>query len=216
MPLTPQGLKIHLDRALPNTGAIGEFALIDDSLTTNLAVAANTTADTLTSATAHNLVDGSRFRVATTGVLPDPLSASVDYYAQIVNATTLKPCASLDDAILGNPVNLTSVGSNLVINEQTLTASDTDDAILAHEVTGNGYARQSVADIGPSVILGGQARKNPVTWTQAATGGAIVYQHIAFVDSVLNKITYFDTLTTPKTIAAGDSQIISYQFSNEN
>lgn len=226
MSLTPIGLQTHLDRALANTGLIGYFCLIDDDLVTNLPVTASAAGNTLTTATPHGLVTGSRIRVATSGgTIPAPLSPTIDYFVGVVSATEILLYATLAQAIAAtSEIDLISTGSGVQINEQALLPTDAKEAILAHEVTGNGSARQPVAALGAAIVTTtGKALKNPVTWSQAASGGDIIYRHIAFVDGGNSTIgdttgilTHLQSSATAKTIADTSNALLSFQFGHEN
>jgi hypothetical protein len=226
MVMTPAGLQIYLDRALANTGVIGYFCLIDDELLLNAAAVGNSGTNTITTTNPHGLVTGTRIRVATTGgTVPAPLSPTTDYFAAVVSATELKICATLANAIAGTEIDLASNGSNLQINEQILLPSDPKEVILAHEITGNGYTRQQAAALGAATIVQatGKALKSPVTWAQPATGGDIVYRHLAFLDggnstigNTAGVLSHLLTLATPKTIADGANALLSFQFGHEN
>lgn len=225
MTLTPNGLELHCNRALPNAGTIGYFLLIDNNLLANAVVTANDATNQITSASAHGLVTGARFRIATSGgTLPAPLSPSVDYYAAVVSPTLLLPCLTFADALSATAIDLTSQGSSLVINEQALLPTDAQAVILAHECVGNNYSRHAVTAIGASIIgPDGKSRKNPVVWSQQALGGSIIYRHVAFLDGGLPAVgngtgvlTHLSTLASPVTIADTVSQPIAYQFGHEN
>lgn len=225
MTLTPNGLKLHCDRALPSAGTIGYFLLINNSLVLNLSATADDTTNEITTATPHGLVTGTRVRIATSGgTLPAPLSPSVDYYAAVVNPTVLKVCASLADAQTATAIDLSSQGSSLAINEQQLIPSDHPTVIINHECSGNNYSRQPVTAIGAAVAgQDGKARKNPVVWSQQALGGAITYRHIAFLDggtavagNTTGTLTHLVTLASAITIADTVNQPLAFQFGHEN
>jgi hypothetical protein len=225
MPLTPAGLKEFTDRALPPTGTIGYFLLIDGDLLTNAAATADDTTNEITTTAPHGLVTGTRIRIATSGgTLPAPLSPTVDYYAAVVSASLFQVCATLADAIASTPIDLSSQGSNLAINEQALLPTDPKEVILGHECSGNNYSRYPVTAIGPAIIgPDGKARKNPVVWVQQALGGTIAYKHVAFLDGgtavVGNStgiVTHLETRPNLITIADTVSQPISYQLGAEN
>ena len=222
--LTPAGLKLAADRLLPNTGTIGYFLLINNSLFTS-AVAADASTNTLTTASAHGLVTGARVRLATSGgTLPAPLSPTVDYYASVTGASTLTVSANLADSLIGIAIDLTSTGSNLTINEQLLLATDRQEVIMAHECSGNNYARRAVTNIGAATVTaGGLALKAPTTWSQQASGGPIVYRHVVFLDggtstvgNATGTVTHMETLATPTTIADTASLLIAFQLGAKN
>lgn len=231
MPVAPNALAVYLDRALPNTGAIGSMLLLNDTLLTNAACAVDATANTFTTATPHGLTTGERVRVNTSsagfgGSVPAPLSTTVDYFANVVSTTVFRLCATLADAVNATPVviDLTSVGSSVVANAQTLLASDRKEVLLAHECSGNGYTRAAVSNVGASSVgADGKARKPAVLWSVAATTGPIVYRHVLFLDGGTNVVgnatgtpAHMQTLANPVTIAAGSSETFSYVLGHQN
>jgi hypothetical protein len=227
MPATTAGLQLNADRALPPTGTIGYFLLVDGDLLTNGACTANETTNEITTTTPHGLVPGTRVRIITSGgTLPGPLSAATDYYVAVVSASVLQLCATLADAIAATPipVDLTSQGSNLALNEQLLLPTDRKEVILNHECSGNNYSRYAVTNIGTSIIgLDGKARKNPTIWGQQALGGSISFKHIAFLDggtavvgNTTGILSYLVTNTNITTIADTVVQALAFQLGCEN
>lgn len=231
MPQSPAGLALHADRALANTGTIGSMILLNDTLLTNAACTVDASLNTFATATPHGLTTGERVRTNTSaagfgGSVPAPLSTTVDYFAQVQSATVFRLCATLADAVNATPVivDITSVGSSVVVNAQLLLASDRKEVLLAHECSGNGYTRAAVTNIGAASIgVDGKARKPAVLWSVTATAGAIVYRHVCFLDggtTVVGDATgtpsFFQSVGNPVTIAAGASETFSYVLGHEN
>lgn len=72
---------------------------------------ANATADTLTVPSTTKLQTGTPILFASTSTLPAPLAPSTTYYAINVDATTIKVATTLDNATIGQAINITSTGT---------------------------------------------------------------------------------------------------------
>lgn len=71
----------------------------------------STTADTLTSAAAHNYWTGIKGQFTTSGSLPTGISALTNYWIVKVDLTTVQIATSLANALAGTVVNITAAGS---------------------------------------------------------------------------------------------------------
>jgi hypothetical protein len=174
-----------LDSHLFN-GAIVHAALISGTLATNLAVTGDASLNEFTSATAHNLVTGSRIRftVAAGGgnFIPGGLSNTTDYYVIRISATVFQIATTLANAIANTAIDFTSNGQGVLINEQLLTAADPLDVILNHEIpSGNGYTQRMEIEMGAAANAGAEARKNGDPVFVIPTGGSITYRHVAII-----------------------------------
>jgi len=97
--LSIASLNRKLDLYLPVAGDIGYWCLLNDTFTTALSFTVDAATDLLTSAT-HNLVTGTRIRLAVSGsgaVLPSvsgitetTFLTTRDYFVIRISATTLK------------------------------------------------------------------------------------------------------------------------------
>jgi hypothetical protein len=174
----------RLDLLFPAAGAIGRVILLKGDLALGLGLTANATTDELTTATAHGLVSGSRVRIASSGTIPAPLAATVDYFAIVTGASTLKLATTLANATANTSINLTDAGSGvLTLNEQTLTAADSVAVLINKELNGAGYARLAIDNLGAATIIGVNGEKPPKVLSFTNSGAAnLDYRHylIAF------------------------------------
>lgn len=76
-------------------------------------------ADTIT--VTQNIGLGDKYRLTTTGSLPSPLVAGIDYYVINVNPTTIKLAATYSNALAGNAIPIDSQGTG----DHTLTRQNT-------------------------------------------------------------------------------------------
>lgn len=60
-----------------------------------------------------DVAEGTLIKFSSTGLLPAPLNDTTDYYAIRVDATHIKVAASLADAVLGEAIDLTTIGTGV-------------------------------------------------------------------------------------------------------
>ena len=231
MPYSIAALKSKLNTDYPVSGTFGYAALLNSLLLTNLTYTVDFSTDELTTA-AHGLVTGTRIRVTTTvaqpGISPSgTLSGSVDYFVEVLTATTLKLYTTLADAIAStSPINFTDGGSGtLRINEQALNSEDAIAVMVNHELTHPDYFRKELAGMGAAFTSGSEARKNTSAWTLTANAPNpdIVFGYvltlkdgIATIGNITGTIDFLDVLGAPITIAAGNSKSYILQFAGKN
>ena len=101
---TSQGSSIQSSKRFEGRAA-ANVAAFSESFTATPAT------DILTVATERNKYD--LIRVSTTGTLPAPLQAGVNYYVIKVSATEIKLALNLADAIAGNQIDITTTGAGV-------------------------------------------------------------------------------------------------------
>ena len=99
--------------------AIGSITVAQT--TAGVTATVDTTANTITMA-AHGFVTGLKGRLTTTGTLPTGLSTGIDYFVIVIDANTVKLASSLDNALAGTAVVITSQGTSGGVNTFTPTA----------------------------------------------------------------------------------------------
>lgn len=227
--LSPASLAAVNDRIWAATGTLGYLLLLNGTLFSGT-FTVNASSDVITTASAHGLVTGSRFRVSTTGVLPalssGSLSASVDYYAIVLSSTTLQLATTLANAQAGSPVfvNFTDTGSGThTLAEQRLNDEDPISVLVNKEITHPSYARNAVAALGAAVAVGDFGEKAPISFTYSITGSALVFRHVLFIrggtSTIGNTTGTEPQLTTESadvSITAGAPKIVTLVFRTKN
>lgn len=151
-------LLFQCDQYYPPTGTIRYVALMSAALVLAAPFTADATANVLTFTTAQPFQTGARIRVTSTGALPTPLVAGVDYFVSRLTATTFK----LTVTIGATEIDLMDAGSGtLTANEQTLVETDPIAVLLSKETAAfSGYAtRFPITDVGAAAIVLGKAQK---------------------------------------------------------
>lgn len=90
----------------------------------------NTTTEVITIATAGTFPTGTPIKFSSTSAVPAPLVAGTIYYAIYVSSTTIKVATSLDNAMIGNAINLTSTGTGTHTLRMSYVFSDNDEIWL--------------------------------------------------------------------------------------
>lgn len=126
------------------------------SVITDATPAADTfTADNTTNIftnTAHGYVTGMKCQVSTSGALPTGLSPATDYFVIKIDADTFKLASSLNNAIAGTAIDITTDGTGT----QTLTPTSLAGGSIAYHasIDGSTYvALASATNITASVNL---------------------------------------------------------------
>ncbi len=187
--------------AFPSTGTWGYMTLLKGDLTTGLSYTANASTNTLTTASAHGLVSGSRIRLVG-GVLPTPLLANTDYYATVTSTTSLTLSATPG----GAAIDLSDAGSGaLTLTEQALTSADPLSVLINKEVSHPAWtARALIDNLGAAVNVSGVAEKPQKILAVANTGATTLsYQHYLFIESTAG------TTATLGNVPAGAGFILS-------
>lgn len=91
---TSAGVATSMTAAATYAGAVSAIDLVDNEITV----------------AAHGLTTGSVVQITTSGTRPSPLSGSTDYYAIIVDEDTIQLATSLQNALDGVEINLTTYG----------------------------------------------------------------------------------------------------------
>lgn len=115
---------------------------------------------------------GHKVRFTTTGTLPAPLLIDTDYYIIYINATQIKLADTLEDAIAGNAIDLTTTGAAV----QTMTLYSKAVVIYQQETlestvnigTSDGITEWQEFDLPDSLMLEDTLviTVNAVTWTK--------------------------------------------------
>jgi len=145
----------------------------------NLTVTVNTGTDIFTSSSAHNLKTGSVVVISSSGSLPSPLSSGDRSYVIVQSSTTFKIANSLNNALAGTALDITTAGTG------TITASTIDmgrttnfaydsvnNYIFAQDE--NGRVWRSTTSAGNWYLIGGN------TLTGAAGNGLVVWKSYIF------------------------------------
>lgn len=151
-------LLFQCDQYHPSTGTIRHVALMNSALILAASFTVNATSNVLTFTVAQPFQTGARIRVVSSGVLPTPLVAGVDYFASRLTSTTFKLTATIG----GSEIDLMDAGTGtLTANEQALLETDPIAVLLSKETAAfSGYAaRFPITDAGPAAIVLGKAQK---------------------------------------------------------
>jgi hypothetical protein len=113
------------------------------------------------------------------------------------------------DAVLNvlRGTNITAPGSVYV---SLFSAAPASDAVDGTELSGNGYARQSITFGAPATDSGGVrkvANTNVITFGPGTSSDWAAATHFGVhsASSGAGNLLYWDALTTPKTVQVGDS-----------
>lgn len=90
----------------------------------------NTTTNVITIATAATFPTGTPVKFTTTTGLPAPLVAGTIYYVINVSSTTIKLATTLDNATVGNAIDITSTGTGTHYMRMSYVFSDNDEVWL--------------------------------------------------------------------------------------
>ncbi len=195
--ISKPGRQFVCDDLFPNTGTVGRIALLSANLSLNLGFTANASTDVLSTASAHLMVTGSRFRVVSSGgTVPGGLTAGVDYFAIVTGGSTVKAAATLADALAATAINLTDTGSGtLTLNEQALTVEDTIEVLVNKEVTHPVWtSRAALASLGASTLVGENAEKAPHTVSINNTDAStLAFKYILYLMGSSASATIGDT-----------------------
>lgn len=161
------------DQLFPSAGTIGHLAILDGFLLDSAAFTVNAATDTLTFNTPNKLATGSRIRITATTTIPGGLLSGTDYFTIKISTTQFKLASTLVNAIAGTVVNITDAGSGLLQAFEQALNQDIDGlgAMVAHELVNVAYTeRFAIEDIGPAVMVNGDAQKNP--WVKVVTNSS--------------------------------------------
>ena len=90
----------------------------------------NTTTNVITIATASTFPTGTPIKFSSTSAVPAGLVAGTTYYAINVSSTTIKVATTLDNAMLGNAIDITSTGTGTHTLRMSYVFSDNDEIWL--------------------------------------------------------------------------------------
>mgnify|MGYP007100045031 CR=1 FL=1 len=145
----------------------------------------DTTANTIAVASNNTLYTGQKVRFTTTGGLPAPLSAGVDYYVIRISATSIKLATSRDNALGSSGSGSTGTITAIDITTQgtgthTLTVQDLSTRTMG-EVGGEETHAISITEMPSHVHTGGVSgadandaslNSNTINIPTGATGGS--------------------------------------------
>jgi hypothetical protein len=153
-----ESLKVKCNQAFPAAGGWAYVTLLSGDLALGVEYTANAATNELTTASAHNLVTGSRIRLVS-GVLPTPTVANADYSVIFVSATTFKLAASLFNAVAGIEIDLSDSGSGLLtFTEQPLMPTDPLSVLVNKEIVHPSWTSRLLLDnLGAAVAANGAA-----------------------------------------------------------
>ncbi len=187
MPVTTfsiDSLISNCNDAFTNMGTYGYLTLLSGNLATELSYTANATTNTLTTATAHGMVTGSRLRLVG-GTLPSPLLTNTDYFAIVSSPTAFTLAATLG----GVTIDLPDAGSGaLTLTEQALTASDPLSVLVNKEISHPSWiARTLIDNMGAATAVLGAAEKPLKTFSINNTSPTVSlsYQHYLIIESTV-------------------------------
>lgn len=208
--------QFQCDQYHPSTGTIRHIALLSSSLQLAIVFTANSTSNVLTFSIAQPFQTGARIRVVSTGTLPTPLVAGVDYFAIRLTSTTFKVSATIG----GSEVDLMDAGSGtLTTNEQPLLRTDPIAVLLSKEFASfTGYtARFPITDAGPSAMVSGKAQKTKlmIIANNGATDISIGYYVVIRGGSATIGDTAMggyglETLLSVLTVVVGETRGLNY------
>ena len=150
----------------PSTGTIRYVAMLSSALQLGIGFTANAATNAIAFTTAQPFQTGARVHVSSTGTLPTPLVAGLDYFVIRLTSTTFTLAATVGVAIAavaGTEVDLMDAGSGvLTVNEQPLLRTDPIAVLLSKEfASAPGYTtRFPITDVGPSTIVLAKAQKS--------------------------------------------------------
>jgi hypothetical protein len=209
-------------------GSTVRIALISGDLALNMTTTASPSTGTLTTSSAHGLVTGARIRLAPAAAIvgdyvPGGTNEITDYFAIVLSTTTLKLATTLANANAGAQLTLTSAGQGVLLNQQLLVADDPNSVIISRELpSGNGYTERASTTIGNAVITGNEAWQTSQPANIAATGGPLIYRHVALflnssssIGDTSGDLLDLRTETGNITIASGDIKSLVERFINQ-
>jgi hypothetical protein len=209
------------------SGATVTIALISGDLTLNMATTCNASTNTFTTASVHSLPTGARIRLAIGSlggdVLPGSVNGVTDYFVINLSSTSFKLATTLDNANLATEIDITSNGQGVLLNQQLLGPDDSNAVIFSRELpSGNGYTQRAQPTVGASTINGVEAWQSTSPANFSASGGALVYRHVALLKNGNSTIgdTNGDLLdlrteTANVTIANGNIKTLVQRFINQ-
>ena len=121
----------------------------------------------------------------------------------------------LEDKVLNHTLGNASYAQptiyiGLFTNDSTNASVNLEAGTLSDEVSGGGYARQTI-DFGES--SGGTASNNATVTFPTATGNQGTISHVAIMDALTGgNVLFYGSVTTAKQIQNGDT----FQISNGN
>ena len=134
----------------------------------------NTTDDTIT-ITTHGFATGLKGQVTTAGTLPAPLAVLTDYFVIVVDVNTIKLATSLNNALAGTAINLTTQGvGNSTFSPTALAGGSIKYEISNDNVNYSDYAAATAITVDTtSWFLLTLPSMRYVKWTVALTAGQI-------------------------------------------
>lgn len=224
MTFDPATLAAALDAFIANTGTVGHFALIDNTLRSTT-VTINTGTDVLTSPSAHNMVTGTKVRLsaATTQPTASPaLPSTVNAYLRSASSTTFTLHTTLAGAIANTGlINFSDTGSGtLTVNEQALDPNESPIAVIVnHEIVSAAYTAR-FPWTAPGAALVDTARKPTVSLSVNNTSASdIILGGLCFIrggTSVIGNTTgtgrILNLFSTPITVPAFDVIPINFRL----
>jgi hypothetical protein len=176
---SPDSLKYALDAVYPATGIFGYLILLKGDLLINASVSVDIATNKFTTASPHGLVVGSRIRVAGS-TLPAPTAEYDEYYVIPTSATDFKIADTLANAQAGAAIDLTTAGSGVFINEQTLSFYDPPAVLINKELPAvGGYQRLIIENLGASLLGYATVFRATKTVSFINTGTAnILHRHV--------------------------------------
>lgn len=214
MPFTNAGLQAMLDASL--SGAIG--ILYDDTTLVNDTFDDASISGENVTVTGHPFTDYMEvLPTAGSGALPTELQGLGPFWVDVVDANTIRLADSLANRRGDTYVTLTPGGSSTghTFTEQGISEHSAIEAVVAKEISGNGYAR-STTTANSDINNGANDRiEAEVVATFTASGGDIVHSGVAILLGANTTIgdttgellvrepavnTIFDGVTRPYTI----------------
>jgi hypothetical protein len=153
-------------------GGAGWYIHDDKSVVASKTFTVNTSTEELTIAAGHTYGLQDIVWVSSSGTLPTGLSAGTNYYVIYVSSTVIKLASSLQNAITGTAINISSAGSgtlSIIAREKYIVVCDTlSPAVNDYNTSPSGGAPKFIK-IGFADSEAGSVRAQPYLWWNATT-----------------------------------------------
>lgn len=146
------------DLVYATSGIVGYIAILDSTYPNRTVSSINTTTDVLTTTAAHEWVNATRVRAASTGTIPTTspqIDSATDYYVGVVDSDELALYLTAEEALIDSGrIDFTDTGSGTItLQEQALDRLDTLEVMVNHEVASSRLEYSSVGFADPTTGL---------------------------------------------------------------
>jgi hypothetical protein len=192
------------DLVYATSGIVGYVAILDSVYPNRTVSSINTTTDVLTTTAAHEWVDATRVRIASTGTLPTTtptVDTATDYYVGVVDSDELALYLTAADAIADSGrIDFSDSGSGTItLQEQALDRLDTLEVMVNHEVAS---ARLEYSSVGFADVTTGLKAYKEYTLTEEITlrHWVLIVDGVSTVGDVTGDKDYFHSYDADVTI----------------